>query len=253
MRRRLVLLAAFSPVYVHAAFGGGPPYITDDPEPVDFRHWEVYFASIYYHTPGNVNYTAPHIEVNYGAAPNLQLHIIAPADLNVAAGGPTTYGYGDTELGTKYRFVQEGKWTPMVGVFPLVEAPTGDVGRGLGTGTTRIFVPVWMQKTMGNWQTYGGGGYWYNPGAGNRNYWFIGWQAQFQVTKQLALGAEVFHATAATVGGEQETAYNVGAVYDIDDGHHLMFSIGRDVQGTTGLAGYAANQWTFGPHEKKES
>jgi hypothetical protein len=235
------------------SLAGGPPFNTDDPEPVDWRHWEVYFASIYSHTPGLVNGTFPHIEVNYGAAPNLQLHIIGPAAFSEPVGGTRTYGYGDTELGVKYRFVQEGKKTPMVGVFPLVEAPTGNASNGLGTGTMRVFLPVWIQKSFGNgWQTYGGGGPWINPGTGNRNYWFAGWQLQNQVTKQLAIGGEVFHLTATTVGGRQETDYDVGAVYDFDEGHHFMFSIGRDAQGTTGLAGYVAFQWTFGPHEKKE-
>ena len=231
------------------ALAGGPPFNTDDPEPVDWHHWEVYFASIYSHTPGLVSGTFPHVEVNYGAAPNLQLHIIGPAEFSQPVGGMHTYGYGDTELGAKYRFVQEGKKMPMIGVFPLVEAPTGSAAKGLGGGQTRVFLPVWLQKSFGTWQTYGGGGYWINPGTGNRNYWFAGYQLQNQVTKQLAIGGEVFHTTATTIGGQQETGYNVGAVYDLDEGHHLMFSVGRDVQGTTGLAAYAAFQWTFGPKE----
>lgn len=229
----------------------GPPYNTDDPEPVDYKHWEVYFASIYSHTPGLVNGTLPHVEVNYGAAPNLQLHVIGPAAFSEPVGGPSTYGYGDTELGFKLRFVQEGKVMPMIGIFPLVEMATGAGSRGLGSGQTRVFLPVWLQKSFGNWQTYGGGGYWLNPGAGNQNYWFLGYQLQNQVTKQLSIGAEIFRITPSTVGGEPETGFNVGGVYDVDDGHHLMLSIGRDVQGTTGLAAYFAYQWTFGPRERR--
>ena len=52
----------------------GPPYVTDDPEPVEYHHWEVYLASQLAHEPGAWSGTAPHIEVNYGALPNLQLH-----------------------------------------------------------------------------------------------------------------------------------------------------------------------------------
>ena len=62
------------------------------------------------------------------------------------------------------------------------------------------FIPIWLQKDFGDWTTYGGGGYWINPGPGNRNYWFAGWLLQRQVTKQLALGAEVFHQTASMAG-----------------------------------------------------
>ena len=37
----------------------GPPYITDDPEPVEYQHWEVYFASIFAKQPDAWTSTAP--------------------------------------------------------------------------------------------------------------------------------------------------------------------------------------------------
>jgi hypothetical protein len=49
----------------------GPPYITDDPDPVEYRHWEIYMASIFDKQPGAWTTTAPHLEVNYGLVPNL--------------------------------------------------------------------------------------------------------------------------------------------------------------------------------------
>src|SRR5450432_350943 len=58
-----------------AAAQAGPPYVTDDPEPVDYRHWEVYLASQDAITSGGASGTAPHVEVNYGAVPDLQLHL----------------------------------------------------------------------------------------------------------------------------------------------------------------------------------
>ena len=51
----------------------GPPFITDDPEPVDLGHWEVYGFSAGTHTAADTGGTLGGIEVNYGAAPNLQL------------------------------------------------------------------------------------------------------------------------------------------------------------------------------------
>jgi hypothetical protein len=146
----------------------GPPYATDDPEPVDYRHWEVYLASQVEHGDGPWSGTGPHIEVNYGALSNLQLHLITPFEFILPSEGTGRYGYGDTELGVKYRFIQENDWRPMVGVFPLVELSTGSSGNGLGSGETQAFLPVWVQKSFGAWQTYGGGGYWINPGTGNR-------------------------------------------------------------------------------------
>ena len=53
---------------------------------------------------------------------------------------------------------------PMVGIFPLVEIPTGNSDKGLGNGHTQVFIPLWLQKHWGDFQTYGGGGYWMNNG-----------------------------------------------------------------------------------------
>src|SRR5471030_1909707 len=92
----------------------GPPFFTDDPEPVEYKHWEVYLASQYLKTADARSGTAPHIEVNYGAYPNLQLHVIAPGTFDRPSGRPAAYGYGDTELGAKYRFMQETDHRPQV-------------------------------------------------------------------------------------------------------------------------------------------
>ena len=90
----------------------GPPFTTDDPEPVEYHHWEIYVASQLEHDKAGWSGTLPHFEVNYGALPNLQLHLIAPVSFSAAAHGATNFGYGDTELGAKYRFFEETdlKW-----------------------------------------------------------------------------------------------------------------------------------------------
>lgn len=228
----------------------GPPFRTDDPEPVELHHWEVYGFTQMVRTQDGWGGAQPGLEVNYGAAPNLQLHMVAPVTADHPISRSTTFGMGDLELGAKYRFIEEDKdgWRPQVGVFPLVELPTGDENHGLGTGTTRVFLPVWVQKRRGDWLTYGGGGYWINPGAGNQNYWFAGWLLQRQVAEPLALGAEVFYQTADTVGGKDSTGFTLGGVYDFNERFHLLFSAGRglsNIAATNQRSYYAALQWTF--------
>jgi hypothetical protein len=224
----------------------GPPFVTDDPEPVELHHWEVYVASTEVETASDRSGTAPHIEVNNGIAPDLQAHVIMPYAFDRSPGGPLHRGYGDTELGLKYRFVQEGPSRPMAGTFPLVEVPTGDANRGLGSGHTQWFLPIWLQKSWGPWTTYGGGGYWINPGAGNRNWTFLGWEVQKDLSERVTLGGEVFRTTPSEVGGRTEVSFNLGGYYNFDDEHHLMASAGRGNE-DTGFMGYVAFQWTFGP------
>lgn len=253
MQRRFTPLASFAALALFVAMTtaqAAPPFRTDDPEPVELGHWEVYGFSQATHVHGDTAGTLPGLEVNYGALPNLQLHLVAPLSFDRPDGSGTKVGYGDTELGAKYRFVEEDEegWRPQIGVFPLLEAPTGDARRGLGGGHAREFFPLWLQKSIGRWLTYGGGGYWNNPGAGNKNYWFAGWLLQRQVTDDLALGGEIFYQTADTVGGKDSAGFNLGGVYDITENYHLLFSAGRGITNAASsneFSYYLAFQWTF--------
>ena len=191
-----------------------------------YQHWEVYLASILSKDAGSWSGTAPHVEANYGVVPNLQLHAIMPMSFVRSTEGVTTYGYGDTEVGAKYRFVQESATRPMIGTFPLLVIPTGDRQRGLGSGQLRLYLPLWLQKSYGPWTTYGGGGYWINPGPGNHDWGYVGWQVQRQFLPNVDAGAEVFHTTTQTAGGEPETRFNIGLVLDLSDLQHVLVSAG---------------------------
>lgn len=169
--------------------------MTDDPEPVEFRHWEVYISSMTVRVPSESSGTLPHVEVNYGPAPNLQVHVILSNAFSRQTGESTTRGLGDTELGVRYRFVQETKRRPMVGIFPLVEVPSGNAAHGLGSGHSELFFPIWVQKSWGQWTSYGGGGYFINPGGENRSFWLYGWKVRIDLNEHLIPGGELFGTT----------------------------------------------------------
>jgi hypothetical protein len=223
----------------------GPPFLTDDPEPVEYLHWEFYVASQDFKTAGDASGTAPHVELNYGVIPNVQLHLIAPLAYDAPSGGSTHFGYGDTELGIKVRFIEETARMPEAGIFPLLEAPTGNARDNLGNGRLQAFLPLWLQKNWGSWSAYGGGGYGINSGKGNQNWGFAGAVLQKQVLTNLLVGMEVYHQTARQTGGQDDTAFNVGTVIDLTDHHHLLFSAGRSIDGPTEFQCYIAYQFTF--------
>lgn len=228
-----------------ALAAAGPPYQTDDPEPVELHHWEIYLASQHALTADGAEGTLPHLEVNFGALPGLQLHAITPLAYSRPEGGPASYGVGDVELGAKYRFLEEGEWWPMVGTFPQLELPTGDAAKGLGTGRLHLLVPLWLQKSFGPWLSYGGGGYWWNPGEGNQNHWFFGWLVQRRLASLVSAGAELVWAGADRVGGSADLRANLGAVFDFGEHHHLLLSAGRSLAGDTRFQGYLAYQATL--------
>ena len=138
------LLAFAFPVVAIA----GPPFLTDDPVPVDLGHFETYVFSQWDNSPGTAsNVTGPAVEFNWGFLPNLQFHVVAPFENATVPGMPNAFGFGDTEIGVKYRFVQESAGRPQVGFFPMAEVATGDASRNLGNGQTWYRLPLWFQKS----------------------------------------------------------------------------------------------------------
>ncbi len=231
----------------------GPPFVTDDPEPVEYQHWEVYVASMHSKIGGDWSGTAPHVEVNYGAVPDLQLHVIAPLAYDSPPDGPGHYGIGDLELGAKYRFLHETNGWPQIGIFPLLDVPTGSARNNLGNGHADAFLPIWLQKSWGTWTAYGGGGYGINSFSGHNNWGFVGGLLQKQVLTNVAVAVEVYHQTASqTDFPNVDTAFNIGTVIDFSEHQHLLFSVGRSFDGPIHFQCYIGWQWTFGPEERAE-
>ena len=229
----------------------GPPFLTDDPEPVDYRHGEFYVASQHFKTADDWSGTAPHVEVNYGAVSNLQLHLIAPAAYDAPEHGARHYGYGDTELGAKYRFIQETSRMPQVGIFPLLEIPTGDAKNNLGSGHVQAFLPLWLQKSWGPWTTYGGGGVVFNSAPGQRNYPFAGWLVQRDFGPHWTLGGELFAQDRDTDDDRGFATLNFGGSYNFNEHFSLLFSAGHTVAGDTHTFWYFGLYWTWGPKSSK--
>jgi hypothetical protein len=227
----------------------GPPFQTDDPQPVDYRHYEVYFFALADRTSLGTATLGPAVEVNWGAAPNLQLHLIVPVAGSFTPGGPVAFGVGDIETGVKYRFVQETARRPQVGIFPFLELPSGNDRRGLGNGRLWARLPLWIQKTIGPWTTYGGGGAVINGAPGLHNYPFAGWLLQRDLSKKLTLGGEVF-----AHGGEgpdspsprPSAMVDLGGFYNFTPGFSLLFAAGRAVAGQPETYAYLSLYWTWG-------
>jgi hypothetical protein len=223
----------------------GPPFQTDDPVPVPYRHYEFYSFSTMDRAKDGTNVQIPAFEFNVGAAPNLQLHIIAPGMISAPDTGLTEYGLGDMELGAKYRFFDEKGLRPQIGIFPLLELPTGNSKRGLGNGKLWARLPVWFQKGSGPWTVYGGAGYEINEAPGMQNSAFTGWLLQRDVGKKLTLGTEFYTQTAQLSGGRGSSFIDAGGYYYFTPNFQLLFMLGHTVSGESHVAGYWGLYWTW--------
>ena len=241
----------------------GPPFQTDDPEPVDFRHYEFYQFGTLSSTPVETDPTGPALEFNWGVVPNVQLHAIfgwgeaIPSNSQVyapAGVGPSAYGLVDTELGAKIRFIKQTKRRPEIGSFTMLELPTGSYAKGLGVGRVWYRLPVWVQKDWGEWTTYGGAGYQLVHQTGYNSFPYAGWLLQRNIGKKWTLGGEIFshaHEGLATPQTQASTLVDLGGYYYIKNpGLQILFAYGHSVYGQTENYAYLGLYQTWGGKDK---
>jgi hypothetical protein len=145
----LVLALPGRPTYA------GPPYISDDPEPTDTGHFEIYgFTS----GTATRNSTAAQagIDFNYGALPNLQVTVVLPAAFSQSTGENMQLGLGNVQFAAKYRFLHQESFGLDVAFFPRLFMPAGT--SAVGNATPSLFLPLWLEKDWGKWSVFGGGG-----------------------------------------------------------------------------------------------
>jgi hypothetical protein len=254
-----LLLTTIGALPAHA----GPPFQTDDPEPVDLGHYEFYIFSGSDGTPVETDPTGPAFEFNWGALPNTQLHAIVsfgavlPADNPIyapAGTGPSAYGLLDTELGVKYRFISQTATRPEVGTFTMIELPTGSYARGLGVGKAWYKLPIWIQKDSGPWTTYGGGGYQPVHQIGYRSFPYAGWLLQRDIGEKWTLGGELWYHGAegfATPQTHSATMFDFGGYYYFrKPAFQLLFCAGRTIVGQSETYLYLGLYWTWGKKEQ---
>jgi hypothetical protein len=238
-RAAALLLLAASPALA------GPPYVSDDPEPTDYKHFEIYAftegVAAKADTSGSFG-----IDFNYGAAPDLQLTAVLPAVYDAPAIGEGAMGIGNIELAAKYRFAHQSDIGWDVAVFPRVFLPSASAR--VGDKHISVLLPLWAEKDWDDWSTFGGGGCVLSRGGGSQDYCLAGWALTRAVTPELRLGAEIVHQGADAKGGRVSTALGAGASYDLSENYHLLAYWGPSLENASDNGRYnwyAAVLFTF--------
>lgn len=195
----------------------GPPYLSDDPEPTDYKHYEIYVFNAGTTTrTGTDGETG--VDFNYGAAPDLQLTATLPAGFASEIGGPNEFGLSNIELAAKYRFLHQSEVGWDVAVFPRLFLPSPS---SVGDKNASVLLPIWLQRNLGDdWTTFGGAGcQLYADSA--QDSCIAGWVLTRKFTPKLQVGLELFHQTPAAAT-PPSTSVGLGAVYDLSDTFHLL-------------------------------
>ena len=233
----LCRLLAFPAALLTLSLGAmaGPPFITDDPEPTDYGHYEIYaFAQGSAAQDGADS--AFGIDFNYGALPNLQLTAVFPIELDRPAKGAIVAGLGNIELAAKYKFLHHEDIGWDVAVFPRLLLPSGSAE--VGEKHFALLLPVWIGRSWGDWSTFGGGGCVINRSSGSQDYCLMGWALMRQILPNLSVGAEVVHQGADSKGGRVSTGIGGGLIYDLNENVHLLAYAGPGLQNAADTGRY---------------
>jgi hypothetical protein len=223
----------------------GPPYQSDDPEPTDYRHYEIYTFNKGVRSKGDLS-GASGIDFNYGAAPDLQLTATLPAGFDFPSDGMAASGLSNIELAAKYRFLHQDSFGFDVALFPRVFLPSGS--RSVGDSQASLLLPIWVQKDWGRWSAFGGGGCQISTAGRSHDFCIYGGTLTRQVSSKLQLGVEIFHQTADRAGNLATTSLGIGTKYDLNDNIHLLGYAAKGIQNartTNQYSWYAAVLFTF--------
>jgi len=219
----------------------GPPFVTDDPEPVAPGGWEINVPFILERTAGKTEMDAPLFDVNYGL-PDVQLKLEFPIEIAHDDGNGTVTGAGDLLLGVKWRFFNNEQSQLQLGIYPQLLLPTGDQARGLGEGRPAFLFPLLAQKSWDKWTLYGNIGFWWQTAAETRNYVYAGVVLEREINERLTLGAELFGNSPKERGSRSEVAFNLGGTCKLNKHINLIFAGGRDIIGDTTAMAYVGLQ-----------
>jgi hypothetical protein len=214
----------------------GPPYVSDDPEPTDTGHYEIYFF-----TNGSTaragSTGAAGVDFNYGGARDLQLTASIPLDYTRPRGGGGAAGFGNVELAAKYRFLHQAEIGVDIAVFPRIFLPSGS--SAVGENHASFLLPLWLEKDWDRWSSFGGGGCELNRGGGAQDFCLMGWAVTHQFRPDLQMGIELVHQTPDTKGGRASTALGIGLSYAVSETWHLLAYAGPGLQNRAETARYS--------------
>ncbi len=244
----------------------GPPYQTDDPTPVDYKHYEAYLFGSMDGTPVEYDTLGPAFEFNWGAIPRVQLHAVLPLGgvfpsnnpaFAPSGTGTNAFGLTDTELGVKLAWITQTKHRPQVGSFTMFEIPTGNFAKGLSVGKVWYKLPLWVEKDAGKWTMDGGAGYAIVRQAQYRDFVYGGFLVKREIVKKLELGVEVFAHGPEGLAAPQthsSTMADAGGYYHFKNPNfQLLFAYGHSVAGQTENYGYLGLYYTWGKDAKRDA
>jgi len=212
----------------------GPPLQTDDPDTPEkglFEPITSYTLSLS-RGDGAAGRTrdqeAPLFDLNYGLAEGVQvkfeapLAVLDPADGASAREDRRCVDRDEAAVRARGRVVAVGVGDPAVGV------PLGSRGRGLGTGSPSLTLPVQAGRRFFGDQPFvcADGGYREQLATGEDDVWFMGIAAEWQVAEGSTLSGETRYQIGVR-GAPDSSLLNVGVKWRLREYASFIGSAGK--------------------------
>jgi hypothetical protein len=247
VKRPLFLVVAICALGTSGVRGqGGPPMITDDPGTPGDGKFEINLAIAFEHRPGEISFTAPAIDINYGVGDRIQLTLQGGPVLLKRNDHGAIGGLGGTEAAVKWRFVDDQQIGLSISMFPRVifNISQSAARRGLAEDGTRFQLPIQIEKSFRTFDL----DFEWGPLASSvgRAEWLYGIVVGANVKKTTELMAEL-HGTSRTNFSRDVLTANFGIRQKLNDHCIFIGSLGHELRApqARALIGYAGVQLLF--------
>ena len=227
---------------------GSPPMITDDPGTPARGEWEINIGVSTSHLSGVHESEAPLLDINYGLRDNVQLKYEIPWVVLEQEG--TRSGLGNSLVGVKWRFVDQGEPGWQISVYPQVEfhnPGSRSAERELVEPGHALLLPFQLLRTFGSFGlNIEVGREWQSK---ETDTWFAGAVVGRELSDSLEAMVEL-RANAAEDLAASALALNLSLRWQAHDCCALLASIGRDLRndldGESATFGYLGIQFLTG-------
>lgn len=222
-------------------------YLTDTPQTMDYEQGEADVYSDLTKVKKDYILRAPALEANIGVMTDFQVRINIPAALSITPHKKTTYGYGDLDIGFKYRFIHETDVIPQVAFYPKITLPSGFPEQRLGKKKSFERLPIWIQKSWEKWLLSGGGGYAIDHNPQAFNYFFGGILLRHIFNPTLTVGLELFAQGPRSLNDRSTLFLNLGATYNFTPRVFMLLGTAHSIAGLNTLKGFVGLGINWGP------
>lgn len=220
-------------------------YTSESPATLEPGRYEFISSVSSAQIDGKETQTLPGMKLRYGVVDNVQIEAWFGVTSMRLAKTPRYTGASDTFLMAKWRFINETKNDPQVGIAYQIKLPTADKPHKLGTGNVDNKFWLTAQKSMKRWKTWGYLGYNFQSGTSGVNYPFYGWAINNQVTETIIIGAEIVGNQHTVPKKNGEFIWSVCGRWNYVPDRSLLVKFGRSEKGTSDMSLYLGHLWSL--------